>query len=527
MVVVANVKHLANRLARLHVELQINNVRTRTLAQSKSVHCYKLNGYNIVIDIASGSVHNVDDVAFDAISLYKRFDDKNELVSLLIETHPDIDKNEVLALFDDIELLVSRGKLFSPDNFASVFDRNNQADATSAGDRLLPLQNDSVPLKALCLNVAHACNMVCNYCFADYATNGGNIGHGTIPCHGQNSDDDAGQNITPRLMNLDVGKRAIDYLLEHSDNIKTLDVDFFGGEPLLNWDIVKAIVLYARELEQNSDKKFRFTLTTNGLLIDDDVISFTGNHMYNVVLSLDGRPEVHDAMRKLHNGGGSYAEVLPKFKKLVDARHGKGYYIRGTYTNKNLDFLSDILHIADLGFREISLEPVVSSPNSALDLSADNLLILFDQYEALAIEMLRRETGDNGFSFYHFTIDLTGGPCIHKRLAGCGVAGSYLAVTPSGELYPCHQFVGNDNFIMGDVWKGVTNTKLQDEFSSCSIYSRDECRDCWARFYCSGGCVANAYYTDGSINGIYELGCEIFKKRIECAIMMRVARTGA
>ena len=493
------------------------------MRQSKSIHCYKLCGYNIVIDIASGSVHNVDDVAFDAISLYESFDDKSELVSLLIDKHPNVEKSEIFSLIDDIEHLTSRGKLFSPDVFASVFDSDNDASAKTASDRLPPLhENRASPLKALCLNVAHVCNMVCDYCFADYAATGGNTGQETLPCSGQ--DNNVTQKNAPCLMSLDTGKRAIDFLVENSGNIKTLDVDFFGGEPLLNWDVVKGIVLYARELEQTCYKKFRFTLTTNGRLIDDDVISFANSHMYNVVLSLDGRPAVHDAMRKLHNGSGSYSEVLPKFISLVDARQGKGYYIRGTYTNKNLDFFNDILHIADLGFREISLEPVVSSPDSALDLSADDLPVIFDQYEALAVEMLRREAVGNGFSFYHFTIDLTSGPCIHKRLAGCGVAESYLAVTPSGEFYPCHQFVGNENFIMGDVWKGLTNKKLQGEFSSCSIYSRDECRDCWARFYCSGGCVANAYYIDGSINGIYELGCDIFKKRIECAIMMRVAR---
>jgi len=483
---------------------------------NKTIHCYKLCGYNIVLDIASGSVHSVDDVAFDAIIAYKDFDNKEELLFHLIEKHPKTSKLDVIRLFDEIDGLVSSGKLFSSDDFAHLAHCNSGCSEESLAPKktqekdssVAPLaQNDrhNVPLKALCLNVSHSCNMSCAYCFADYAS-----------C----------ENNSYALMSLETGKHAIDFLLKNSGKLNTLDVDFFGGEPLLNWDVVKGIVLYARELERKSGKKFRFTLTTNGLLIDDDVIRFTNNHMYNVVLSLDGRPEVHDAYRKLLSGDGSYSEIVPKLLKLVTARRGFGYYIRGTYTRKNMDFLNDALHIADLGFKEISLEPVVSKQGSPFELKKEDLPEIFEQYETLAVEMLRREAIGRGFSFYHFTLDLSGGPCIHKRIAGCGVGEAYLAVTPTGDLYPCHQFICDENFIMGDVLKGVANKKLQHDFSCCSVYSRSDCRDCWARFYCGGGCPANAHNAGAGISGIHELGCEIFKKRIECAIMMQVRVQG-
>jgi len=328
-------------------------------------------------------------------------------------------------------------------------------------------------------------------------------------------------------MTLETGKRAINFLVENSGERKTLDVDFFGGEPLLNWQVVKDVVSYARDIERGSGKKFRFTLTTNALLIDDDVIAFTNREMHNVVLSLDGRPEIHDAKRKLPGGGGSYSVVVPKIKKLVEARRGNGYYIRGTFTRDNIDFVNDILHMADLGFKELSMEPVVTKMGDPNGFSRNDLPELFRQYESLAVEMLRREKLGKGFTFYHYILDLAGGPCVYKRIAGCGVATEYLALTPRGELYPCHRFVGDPVFLMGDVWHGITNSKLRDEFSGCSIYSRSQCSTCWARFYCSGGCAANAYYMSGSIGGVYELGCELFKKRVECAIMMHVATSSA
>ena len=446
------------------------------------IHAYKLAGLNIVLDVASGSVHSVDDVAYDAICMYEN-SSKDAVINTLIQKHIEISDTEINDLISDIEELKSRGKLYSDDIFAGVPDVTHKA-----------------PIKALCMNVSHMCNMGCSYCFAGSGEYGG-----------------AG------LMPLETGKRAIDFLVENSGGRKNLDVDFFGGEPLLNWDVVKKIVEYARSVEQVSGKKIRFTLTTNGLLIDTEVIDFTDKQMHNVVLSLDGRPEINDAARKLRNGSGSYAEIVPKIKKIVESRRGNDYYIRGTYTRDNLDFTNDILHIADLGFTELSMEPVVAKPGSPIKLTEEDLPEIYAQYEYLAAEMLKRKKEGRGFTFYHFKLDLKDGPCVYKRIAGCGVGTEYVAVTPAGELYPCHQFVGDEKFIMGDVWRGVINTELRDEFGKCSIYSRDECRNCWVRMYCSGGCAANAYYDSGSIGGVYKLGCAMVKKRVECAIMMKVA----
>jgi len=498
------------------------------------VHCYKLCGYNIVLDVASGSIHSVDDVAYDVIRSYELINDgkdRSVLINRVIANNVGITEGDILEVISDIEELKSQGKLFSPDTFEWVVG-GRQGDGSSVLSTLHQVSPISpanktdepspcLPLTtALCLNVSHACNMSCAYCFAGR----GEYGGGTDGDSGRGDETGGGDSV--KLMSLETGKRAIDFLFDNSANKKNLDIDFFGGEPLLNWEVVKGIVRYAREIERGSDKKFRFTLTTNGLLIDDDFINFTNNQMHNVVLSLDGRPEVHDAMRKLLNGDGSYSDVTPKISKLVEARRGKGYYIRGTFTRENMDFVNDILHIANLGFKELSMEPVVGGPSPCLSLefTPEDLPRLFKQYETLAIEMLRREEQGRGFNFYHYTLDLANGPCVHKRIAGCGVGTEYLAVTPSGELFPCHQFVGDSKFLMGDVWKGVTNTGLRASFSACNIYSRSECKDCWARFYCSGGCAANAYHDSGSIQGVYKVGCELFKKRIECAIMMHVAR---
>jgi len=487
------------------------------------IHHYKLNGFNIILDVDSGAIHSVDDVAYDVICAYESvwdaarfqndvpgkcvsFDDVDirYLVSNIIFLYENLIEDDVVEIIDDLEALITQGKLFSENDFTEATNK----------------KHGNILVTALCLNVSHACNMACAYCFAGC----GDTGEESDNNKSDNNKPDTGNDI---LMSFETGKRAIDFLFENSGDKKNLDVDFFGGEPLLNWDVVKKIVLYARELECGTDKRFRFTLTTNGLLIDDDVINFTGNHMHNVVLSLDGRPEVHDAMRKLPSGSGSYSKVVDKIKKLADARCGKGYYIRSTFTGENKDFVNDILHIADLGFKELSSEPAVSGKTqgeSSLVFSEADLPQLFKQYEKLAVEMLKREQLGTGFNFYHYTLDLTGGPCVHKRIAGCGVGTEYMAVTPSGELYPCHQFVGDKRFHLGNVWQGIVNTGLQNEFSACSIYSRTECLNCWAKFYCSGGCAANAYYDSGSLNGIYKIGCELFKKRMECAIMMHVAR---
>ena len=448
------------------------------------IHHYKLSGYNIILDISSGCIHCVDCAAYDAILMYNE-KSKDEIVNHLITKYDEIPLEEALLLVAKIEELEDNGSLFSSDEFAPKIESNSAS-----------------PLKALCLNVSHKCNMACTYCFT-----------------AKNFSSDA-----EKLMSVDVGAQAIDFLIAQSGGQKYLDVDFFGGEPLLNWEVVKDIVAYARGREQGSGKKFRFTLTTNGLDINDDVIDFTNKEMHNVVLSLDGREETHDNMRKLSNGNGSYAEVMPKIKQLVNARNAKGYYIRGTFTDENPDFTSDIFHLANLGFKELAVEPVVSKSGTPYGINYDDLPKILGQYETLAIEMLKRRSQGRGFNFYHFALDFEEGPCLHKRIAGCGVCSEYMAVTPNGDLYPCHQFVGDDKFLIGNVFDGIIKSEMQDEFASCNIYSKNECANCWARFYCSGGCAANAYYASGSIFGVNKLECELIKKRLECAIMLQVSQ---
>ena len=453
------------------------------------VHQYKLNGYNIVLDTCSGSVHVVDEVAYDIIALYP---EKNpeEIVSAILAQHgdrPDVNEEEVRACISDVAELERAGKLYTPDTFEPMaFD----------------FKNRSTVVKALCLHVAHTCNLSCPYCFASQGK-----------YHGQQA-----------LMRFDVGKRALDFLMENSRDRVNLEVDFFGGEPLMNWEVVKELVAYARGQEGPRGKKFRFTLTTNGMLIDDDVIDFANREMHNVVLSLDGRKEVHDRLRVDWAGRGSYDRIVPKFQKLVERRGGKGYYMRGTFTHANPDFTKDVLHMADLGFDQLSMEPVVCAPDDPAALTAEDLPIVLEQYELLAKEMLRREREGRGFTFYHYMLDLAHGPCIYKRISGCGSGTEYMAVTPWGDLYPCHQFVGEEAYRLGDIWQGVTNTAVRDEFKTCNAYARPECADCWARLYCSGGCAANAYHASGSIRGVYEYGCELFRKRIECAVMMKAAQ---
>ena len=453
------------------------------------VHQYKLNGYNIVLDTCSGSVHVVDEVAYDIIALYPE-KTREEIVSAILAQYggrPDVNEEEVRACIGDVAALERAGKLYTPDTFEPMaFD----------------FKNRSTVVKALCLHVAHTCNLSCPYCFASQGK-----------YHGQRA-----------LMSFDVGKRALDFLMENSGDRVNLEVDFFGGEPLMNWEVVKELVAYAREQEGPRGKKFRFTLTTNGMLIDDDVIDFANREMHNVVLSLDGRKEVHDRLRVDCAGRGSYDRIVPKFQKLVERRGGKGYYMRGTFTHANPDFTKDVLHMADLGFDQLSMEPVVCAPDDPAALTAEDLPIVLEQYELLAKEMLRREREGRGFTFYHYMLDLAHGPCIYKRISGCGSGTEYMAVTPWGDLYPCHQFVGEEAYRLGDIWQGVTNTAVRDEFKTCNAYARPECADCWAKLYCSGGCAANAYHASGSIRGLYESGCELFRKRIECAVMMKAAQ---
>ena len=455
------------------------------------VHQYKLNGYNIVLDSCSGSIHSVDEVAYDIIAMYKE-KSPEEIVRELMKKYAhrsDVTEEELYACIDDVAALEKAGKLYTPDNFASMAGTFKER----SGD----------VVKALCLHVAHTCNLNCSYCFASQGK-----------YHGERA-----------LMSFEVGKRALDFLIENSGHRTNLEVDFFGGEPLMNWEVVKQLVEYARTQEEPHHKKFRFTLTTNGMLIDDDVIDFANREMSNVVLSLDGRKEIHDALRVDYAGNGSYDRIVPKFQKLVKARGGKNYYMRGTFTHANPDFTKDLFHMADLGFTELSMEPVVCAPGDSAALTPEDIEVVKQQYELLAVDMLRREKEGKPITFYHYMLDLTGGPCIYKRISGCGSGTEYMAVTPWGDLYPCHQFVGEEKYKLGNIWDGVTNTKLREEFRSCNAYARKECDGCWARLYCSGGCAANAYHATGSIKGVYEAGCELFKKRIECAIMMKVAES--
>ncbi len=454
------------------------------------IHRYKLNGYNIVLDVFSGSVHVVDDLAYDIIGIYENAD-KDRILSAMLEKYASdssITEAEISDCINDIEQLKTDGKLFTADQYA---------------DLAFDFKARNIVVKALCLHVAHTCNLNCEYCFASQGK-----------YHGDRA-----------LMSFEVAKQAIDFLIENSGSRKNLEVDFFGGEPLMNFEVVKEITAYCRSIEKEKGKNFRFTLTTNGVLLDDEVIDFANRECHNVVLSLDGRKEVHDRLRKTVNGKGSYDVIVPKFQHFVEKRGNKGYYIRGTFTHNNTDFTNDIFHMADLGFTELSMEPVVCPPGDPYALTYDDLPVLFEQYEILAKDMLRREKEGKPITFYHYMLDLNSGPCIYKRISGCGSGTEYMAVTPWGDLYPCHQFVGNPDYLLGNVFDGVTNPDVQNEFKLCNAYARPDCQDCWAKLYCSGGCAANAYHATGSVTGTYQYGCELFKKRIECAIMMKVAQT--
>ncbi len=448
------------------------------------IHMYKQGGLNIVIDVFSGSVHAVDDIAYDIIADFEE-KSRGEIIASLSEKYSAADIEEC---YDQVAELRDMGKLFAKDSFK---ERAGELKERTSG-----------VVKALCLHVAHTCNLNCSYCFAS---------------QGKYSGERA-------VMSFETGKQAFDFLIANSGTRRNLEVDFFGGEPLMNFDVVKKLVAYARSIEKDAGKNFRFTLTTNGMLIDDDVIDFANREMSNVVLSLDGRREIHDRYRVDYSGRGSFDVIVPKFQKLVEARGGKNYYMRGTFTHRNPDFLEDIKTMLDLGFNELSMEPVVSSPGDAAALTDEDLEIVKEQYEKLAFLMLEREREGKPFTFYHYMIDLTDGPCVYKRISGCGSGTEYMAVTPWGDLYPCHQFVGDEKFCLGNIWDGVTNTAVQDEFRACNVYAHPDCENCWAKLYCSGGCAANAYHATGSVTGIYKSGCELFRKRMECAIFLEVAR---
>ena len=447
------------------------------------VHLFKNNGYNIVLDENSGAVHNTDDAAYEAIGLAAAGFSKEDIILKLKDRY---DTEILEEVFEDIEELRSEGRLFTEDTYALNIEAFAKREPV---------------VKALCLHIAHACNLSCRYCFAGEGEYRG----------------------SRALMTPETGKQALLFLAEHSGSRRNLEVDFFGGEPLLAWDTVKELVRYGRELEKDHDKKFRFTLTTNGILLDEDVMDFCNREMGNVVLSIDGRREVHDRMRPFRNGEGSYDRILEKFLKFAESRNQTDYYVRGTFTHYNTDFASDVLHLADLGFKQISVEPVVAPPEADYAITEEDLPVILEQYDILAAEMVRREREGRGFNFFHFMIDLSGGPCIYKRLSGCGSGTEYLAVTPWGDLYPCHQFVGNEQFLMGNVYEGVRNHELAKAFSCVNVYSKPECRECFARFFCSGGCAANAWNFTGELNGVYKIGCVMQQKRVECALMVKSA----
>lgn len=458
------------------------------------VHLYKNNGYNIVMDVNSGMIHVVDDLAYDVIGMYQT-KTKEEILAEIVHRYEKegdaectrealtAETEEVLA---EIEEMIREETLFTEDIYENYIDG---------------FKNRETVVKALCLHIAHDCNLACRYCFA---------GEGEY--QGDRS-----------LMSYEVGKKALDFLIQNSGSRRNLEVDFFGGEPLMNFDVVKRLVEYGRSREAEANKKFRFTLTTNGVLLNEEIMEFANREMSNVVMSIDGRKCVNDRMRPTRNGKGSYDIIMPKFKQFAESRHQTNYYVRGTFTHNNLDFFEDVKHLAEEGFEQISVEPVVSLPDEPFAIRKEDLPVLMEQYDKLAKYIIERRRAGKWINFFHFMIDLSGGPCVAKRLSGCGSGTEYLAVTPWGDLYPCHQFVGEKQFLMGNVEDGVTNTQLREQFKQCNVYSKTKCRDCFAKFYCSGGCAANSYKFHGNINDAYDIGCELQRKRVECAIMIQAA----
>ena len=454
--------------------------------EKNMVHQYKLNGYNIVLDMASGAVHAVDEVAYDIIAMFPDHT-AEAIVAEMAARYPEVAEAEIRECIADVAALKAEGRLFSEDKYEKLaFD----------------FKARPVVVKALCLHVAHTCNLNCAYCFASQGK-----------YHGERA-----------LMSFEVGRQTLDFLIQHSGTRHNLEVDFFGGEPLMNFDVVKELVAYARTREKETGKHFRFTLTTNGILLNDEIMDFCKREMSNVVLSLDGRREVNDRMRPFRNGAGSYDRIVPKFQKFAESRGQSHYYVRGTFTRNNLDFAEDVKHYAELGFTQLSMEPVVASPDEPYAIRKEDIPQICEEYDRLALWLIDQSRKGRPLSFFHFMIDLSGGPCVYKRMSGCGSGTEYLAVTPWGDLYPCHQFVGQERFLMGNVDEGIVRQDIVDEFKCCNVYTKDKCRKCFARYYCSGGCAANAWNFHGSINDAYDIGCELQRKRVECAIMIKAAQ---
>lgn len=447
------------------------------------IHQYQNNGFRIVLDVNSGAIHVVDELMYEVIARYES-ETPDEIRR---ELAGRFDPTQIDEAFAEIRELIEQKALFTPDEYEEYIEEFGKRRPTV--------------VKALCLHIAHDCNLACKYCFAEEGE-----------YHGKRE-----------MMSCEVGKAALDFLVRESGNRRNLEVDFFGGEPTLNFQVVKDLVAYGRSLEEAHNKKFRFTLTTNGVLLNDEIMAFANQEMDNVVLSIDGRKEVHDDMRPFPNGSGSYDLVVPKYRQFADSRGQQRYYVRGTFTRHNLDFAEDVIHLAELGFQQISVEPVVAGPEDDYAIRESDIPQLREEYDRLAAEMIKRRKEGKGFNFFHFMIDLEGGPCVAKRLSGCGSGTEYLAVTPWGDLYPCHQFVGNEKFLMGNVEEGILREDIRDEFKCCNVYSKNKCKKCFAKFYCSGGCAANSYNFHGNINDAYDVGCELQRKRVECAIMLKVA----
>lgn len=443
------------------------------------IHKFKHKDINIVVDVNSGAIHVIDDIAYDILDHYLD-KDVEEISSILSGKYK---KEDIIIAHNELSELVKSETLFLSDEYVNDIDDG----------KYVPV------IKAMCLHVAHDCNIRCAYCFASQGD-----------FKGERS-----------IMPLEVGKKSLDFLIENSGNRKNLEVDFFGGEPLLNFDVVKELVKYGREIEKKHNKHFRFTTTTNCTLLNDENMKYINENMDNVVLSIDGRKEVNDRMRYNINGDGTYDSIVPKIQKMVEMRGDKQYFVRGTFTRNNIDFAGDVIHMADLGFKNTSVEPVVAESCHSYALKEEDLEEIFEQYDIIAEELIERHNKDNDFNFFHFNIDLTQGPCIIKRLRGCGAGAEYVAVTPEGDIYPCHQFVGNEEFKIGNLEEGIKNKNLSMEFRDANVYNKKECKNCWAKFYCSGGCHANAYNFNNDIKIPYKLGCEMERKRIECSLYVK------